>query len=235
MNRLHAAIAVCACATGCVTANNTPRHEPPPPPARPPAASTTSTTPSGAGTTSTSAPTPVHVGQNNATKPKREVQHLEVPIQSKNESELSGKVELTEVSGGVKVVVRVDNAAPGLHGVHITEFADCRGKNATSAGHHFNPDGHPHALPSQKQRHLGDLGNLLAKAPDGTGRLAVIVPRANLVVGAPRSFMNRALVVHAQVDDGKHPGGNSGQRIGCAELTIAAATARGDGKVVMAR
>jgi Cu-Zn family superoxide dismutase len=145
-------------------------------------------------------------------------------------------VELTEVSGGVKVVVRVDNVAPGLHGVHITEFADCSSKDATSAGHHFNPDDNPHARRSEEERHLGDLGNLQVKAPDRSGQLVVVVPQANLVAGAPRSFLNRALVVHADRDNGKHqPGGDSGQRIGCAELTIAAAKTQPSGKLVMAR
>lgn len=232
ITRLHAVLAVCVCATGCVTAYNPPRQ--PPPPARTPAAPAT---PAAGGSASgqTPAKKPKEM-PDHTKKPRREVEHLEVAIQSRNQSGLKGEVTLTDVRDGVRVVVRVDNVAPGRHGVHITEFADCNAKDAKSAGGHFNPDDNPHALPSEKKRHLGDLGNLLAKAPDGSGRLEIVVPRANLVVGAPRSLLNRALVVHADPDDGKQQaGGNSGKRIGCAELTIAAAKAQRSGKVVMAR
>lgn len=238
ITRLPAAVAVCVCVSGCVSSYTAPR-QPPPSHTRPPSASAT---PGGGASGQTQAHGPKESrdpkwsdGKTEPTKPKREVEHLEVEIQSKNKSRLLGKVKLTDVPGGVKVVVRVDNVKPGLHGVHITEFADCSAKDATSAGHHFNPDDNPHALPTEKKRHLGDLGNIVVKGPDGSGRLEIVVPRANLTVGAPRSLLNRALVVHADPDNGtQQPGGNSGERIGCAELTIAAAKTPPSGKLVMA-
>jgi len=158
-----------------------------------------------------------------------------VEIQGKSQSPLLGKAELTDVPGGVKVVVHLNHVKPGMHGVHIHEFPDCSADDAKSAGGHFNPEDKPHALPSEKKRHMGDLGNIVAKGPDGTARLEIVVPNANLVVGSSRSLLNRSLVVHADMDDGtQQPGGNSGKRIGCAELTIAAGKT-GPGRVVMAQ
>jgi len=145
---------------------------------------------------------------------------LEVAIEAKSGSGLTGKAELTEVDNGVKVVVDVKHIEPGFHGVHIHEIADCSAPDASSAGEHFNPEGHPHALPSDERKHLGDLGNLVAVGPDGQGRLEVVVPGATLEAGGSLSLLNRALVVHADRDTGEQPSGGSGARVGCAELTV---------------
>jgi superoxide dismutase, Cu-Zn family len=251
ITRLPAALALCVCASACVSSYNTPR---PAPPAQPPSASATASG-SGSGHTQATGPKatqdpkqqdPKHKdsepqdhkpadGTEDATNSKREVARLEVEIQGKSKSQLLGTAELTDVPGGVKVVVHLNHVKPGMHGVHIHEFPDCSADDARSAGGHFNPENKPHALPSEKKRHLGDLGNIVAKGPDGTGRLEIVVPEANLVVGSSRSLLNRSLVVHADMDDGtRQPGGNSGDRIGCAELTIAAGKT-GPGRVVRAQ
>lgn len=146
----------------------------------------------------------------------------EAQILAKSDSTLSGTVTLTPTEGGVVVVVDVTGVAPGKHGVHFHERADCSASDGTSAGGHFDPDGHDHALPSKSPRHLGDLGNIEVRA-DGTGRLEVTREGANLRAGDPRSFVGRGLVVHADEDDGGQPTGNAGERIGCAEIHAPAA------------
>ena len=245
ITRFPAALAVCVCASACVYSSARP-----PPPAQTPAASAP-TPGSGSGHTQATGPKATHDPKQHdpkqqgdhkpaddavdATNSKREVARLEVEIQGKSQSPLLGKAELTDVPGGVKVVVHLNHVKPGMHGVHIHEFPDCSADDAKSAGGHFNPEDKPHALPSEKKRHMGDLGNIVAKGPDGTARLEIVVPNANLVVGSSRSLLNRSLVVHADMDDGtQQPGGNSGKRIGCAELTIAAGKT-GPGRVVMAQ
>jgi len=241
MTRLHTALAVCVCVTGCVYSSA--RPTPPPPAAQHPTPPppVTSTTPSGSGSsgqaqTNTPKETqgPEHAADSAAdTKnPKRRVERLDVPIQAKGHSQLIGKVQLTDLPSGVKVVVKVDRIKPGLHGVFIHNFADCSGKDASSVGPHFNPDDKEHALPAGK-RHLGDLGNLVAQYPDGKGRLEVVVPHSSLAASGPRSVLNRALIIHAEEDDGtRQARANAGKPIGCAELTIAAAQTQPDGRVV---
>lgn len=148
---------------------------------------------------------------------------LKVPIEARSGSGISGKAELIEVDDGVMVVVQVKDMPPGWHGVHIHENADCSAPDASSAGEHFNPEGHPHALPSDERKHLGDLGNLVTVGPAGEGRLQVTVPGATLEPGDARSLVNRALVVHAERDTGEQPSGDAGARVGCAELKVSAA------------
>ncbi|MCW5835153.1 MAG: superoxide dismutase family protein [Labilithrix sp.] len=149
---------------------------------------------------------------------------VEVPLAARSGSALTGRAVLTEQRDGVHVVVEVAGISPGKHGTHIHEDPDCSAPDAKSAGAHYNPEGHPHGLPSSDARHIGDLGNLVV-GEDGEGRLDVVAPRASLRVGDPRSFVDRSLVVHAEPDDGSQPDGAAGARIGCGEI-------RRDGRAV---
>jgi Cu-Zn family superoxide dismutase len=142
---------------------------------------------------------------------------LEVRIEPKSGSKLGGIATFRETADGVRVVLDVHDVAPGKHGVHVHEKGDCSSADAKSAGEHFSPENHPHALPPDEPRHLGDFGNLEVKA-DGTGHLEVLAPHATLKGGDRHSFLDRALVVHAKTDDGSQPSGNSGERIGCGEI-----------------
>jgi Cu-Zn family superoxide dismutase len=143
---------------------------------------------------------------------------LEVPVQAKSKSKLSGKATLTETPEGVKIVLALENVAPpGDHGAHVHEKGDCSADDAASAGGHFNPGGHPHALPAGSPRHLGDLGNINI-GKDGKGTLEIVAAGANLKDGDPASFLGKSIIVHEKKDDGGQPTGNAGGRIGCAEI-----------------
>lgn len=139
---------------------------------------------------------------------------LEVALQAKSNSQLSGAATLSETAEGVKIVLSVENVAPGEHGAHVHENGDCSAPDAASAGSHYNPSSHPHALPASDPRHLGDLGNITVGA-DGKGTIEVVAPGANLKEGDPSSFLGRAIIVHEKQDDGGQPVGNAGGRIGC--------------------
>jgi Cu-Zn family superoxide dismutase len=95
----------------------------------------------------------------------------------------------------VKVVLKIGNAPPGLKGAHIHEKGDCSAKDGSSAGDHFNPEGHQHARPPDEPRHLGDLGNI-GVTPEGVGLLEIVVKGANLKPGDPKSFLDRAVIIH---------------------------------------
>jgi superoxide dismutase, Cu-Zn family len=142
---------------------------------------------------------------------------LEVAVQPKSGSQLSGKAALTETPEGVKVVLALEGVPPGEHGAHVHEKGDCSAPDGASAGGHFNPAGNPHALPTGNPRHLGDLGNITI-SPDGKGTLEIVAAGANLKEGDPNSFAGRAIIVHEKLDDGGQPTGNAGGRIGCAEI-----------------
>lgn len=171
---------------------------PPPPPAVEPAA----------------AETPAPKAEPEAAK-AAEPRMLQVKLEPKSGSKLSGSAMLMEVEGGVKVTLSVEGVTPGGdHGAHIHEKGDCSSPDGKSAGGHFNPAGNDHALPTTPKRHLGDLGNLTI-GKDGKGSLEITIPGANLKAGDPNSFAGKAVIVHAKKDDGGQPVGNAGDRIGC--------------------
>jgi superoxide dismutase, Cu-Zn family len=147
--------------------------------------------------------------------PAAEPRMLQVKLEAKSGSKLGGSAMLMEVDGGVKVTLSVEGVTPGgEHGAHVHEKGDCSAPDGASAGGHFNPAGHEHALPTVAKRHLGDLGNLMI-GKDGKGSLEITIPGANLKAGDPNSFAGRSIIVHAKKDDGGQPTGNAGGRIGC--------------------
>lgn len=142
---------------------------------------------------------------------------IDVPLQAKSGSSLSGNATLTETADGVKVELTLEHVPPGEHGAHVHETGDCSAPDGSSAGGHFNPSSNPHALPTNDPRHLGDLGNIEIGA-DGSGKIEIVAPGANLKEGDPNSFLGKAIIVHEKMDDGGQPTGNAGGRIGCGEI-----------------
>lgn len=135
-------------------------------------------------------------------------------IESKSGSKVTGRAAFTEVPGGTKVEVWIENATPGTHGLHIHEKGDCSDPEAKSAGGHFNPGGNPHAGPMEMKRHAGDLGNIEIKA-DGTGDLNITSDLLTVKAG-PNSVIGRSVVFHEKADDlTTQPTGNAGGRLGC--------------------
>lgn len=128
----------------------------------------------------------------------------------------SGTLTLTAEADGVRITGSLAGVAPGgTHGFHVHETGDCSAPDASSAGPHFNPGGHPHGHPGQGEHHAGDMPNLVA---DDAGALAVdvVVPGVTLGDGAEMDVLGRALVLHAKADDyATQPSGDSGARIAC--------------------
>ncbi len=136
---------------------------------------------------------------------------------AKSGSKVSGTVTLTDTGSGVDVVIALAGAKAGKHGAHVHETPDCSAPDAKSAGSHYNPDSHPHGLPTAPAHHIGDLGNIDVGS-DGKGKLEITMPGANLKQGDPHSFLGRSIIIHEKIDDGSQPVGNAGGRIGCVEL-----------------
>jgi superoxide dismutase, Cu-Zn family len=149
--------------------------------------------------------------------PAGSTRQIDVVLQAKSGSSLAGNATLTETAEGVEVALTIEHAPPGEHGAHVHEKGDCSAPDGSSAGGHFNPSAHPHALPTSDPRHLGDLGNIEVGA-DGTGKIDIVAPGANLKDGDPNSFVGKAIIVHEKKDDGGQPTGNAGGRIGCGEI-----------------
>jgi Cu-Zn family superoxide dismutase len=128
-----------------------------------------------------------------------------------------GQANLTEVSGGVRLVLEASGLPPGAHGVHLHAVGKCEPPGFASAGEHFNPQGKQHGLLNPSGAHAGDLPNLTVHA-DGKGRLETFTERVTLGTGSTSLFDDdgTALIIHAAPDDFRtDPAGNAGPRIAC--------------------
>ncbi len=81
---------------------------------------------------------------------------------------------------------------PGYHGFHVHQFGDLT-QSCKSAGGHFNPHNKEHGSPEDFNRHVGDLGNIIA---DENGEAVVDIQDYFLTMnGGPNSIIGRAVVV----------------------------------------
>ena len=90
--------------------------------------------------------------------PKKAIALL-IPTQGQ---QVRGTLMLQATEGGVHITGKVTVLTPGEHGFHIHEFGDLTSADGSAAGGHYNPDGHMHGGPDDKERHAGDLGNIKA-------------------------------------------------------------------------
>ena len=120
----------------------------------------------------------------------------------------------------MKVVADIEGLTPGQkHDFHIHQYGDCSAPDATSAGRHYNPDGHQHGLPDGENRHAGDLGNVQA---DQQGKAHYEITVTNIsIMGAKNPIIRRGVIVHAKVDVGGQPVGNAGARNACGVIGVA--------------
>ncbi|MEZ6090086.1 MAG: superoxide dismutase family protein [Pirellulaceae bacterium] len=124
------------------------------------------------------------------------------------DNEARGVVLFKEMDGMVYIKGKVINLTPGKHGFHIHMYGDLRAADGTSAGGHYDPDGHPHGGPDDQEHHAGDLGNIVANE-DGVAMIDMKTKsfKLHFVIG-------RAVVVHGGVDDLKsQPSGDAGPRV----------------------
>jgi len=127
----------------------------------------------------------------------------------------SGTVAFEQAGHSVTVTIDLGGLVPGTtHGFHVHETGDCSAPDGASAGGHFNPGGHDHALPATEARHAGDMGNVEA---DANGEVHVVRTFDNFSVGGGEmpAVLGRGVIVHASPDDGGQPTGNAGDRIAC--------------------
>jgi len=112
-----------------------------------------------------------------------------------------------------------------LHGFHIHEYGDMS-DDCESMCSHFNPYGKIHGCPGAKERHVGDLGNLITNS-NGIAHYNRIDDMIKLR-GTKANILGRGLIIHADEDDCGLGGtelslttGNSGKRIACAVIGYA--------------
>ncbi|GAU87857.1 SOD_CuZN4 [Ramazzottius varieornatus] len=136
------------------------------------------------------------------------------------DSPVKGVIHFEQSAAGapVKVTGEIKGLAPGEHGFHVHEFGDLT-NGCTSAGAHLNPHKKTHGAPQDTERHVGDLGNVIA---DSSGTVKVSIEDKMISLEGEHSIVGRAMVVHEKRDDlGKgndeesKKTGNAGGRLAC--------------------
>ncbi|XP_042900864.1 superoxide dismutase [Cu-Zn] [Parasteatoda tepidariorum] len=124
----------------------------------------------------------------------------------------------SSVTAPVTVTGEISGLTAGQHGFHVHEYGDLS-NGCRSAGGHYNPYGKNHGAPADEERHVGDLGNIVAGSD---GKAQVNIADSQLKLCGPHSILGRAIVIHAGQDDLGRGGnaeslrtGNAGGRVGC--------------------
>ncbi|OQV16439.1 putative Superoxide dismutase (Cu-Zn) [Hypsibius exemplaris] len=136
---------------------------------------------------------------------------------------VEGVVTMFQAAPDEKVVVdgTVTGLPPGKHGIHISQSGDMTGGCYVS-GQHYNPlNASHHGAPTDKIRHVADLGNIVADE-DGNAKFHFTDPVLSLYPTNPAFVIGRVLLVHETFDDlgrGENPpsllNGNAGGRLAC--------------------
>ncbi|KAJ2681863.1 Superoxide dismutase [Cu-Zn], partial [Coemansia sp. RSA 1285] len=160
--------------------------------------------------------------QNGPSTPK---QAPAVAVLKGDDASVNGVVTFTQANEGSPVTVKaeINGLKPGNHGFHVHVYGD-NTNGCTSAGPHFNPHGNTHGAPSDDNRHVGDLGNIVA-SESGAAKLDITDSQVSLF--GEHSVIGRTVVVHADEDDlgkGGHElsatTGNAGGRLACGVIGI---------------
>lgn len=134
-----------------------------------------------------------------------------------------GIVHFHEMDGKVMIHVEISGLEPNTtHGFHAHEYGDCSAPDGTTAGGHYNPENHPHALPPTMPRHAGDFGNVTA---NDHGMVDTVITVSNVSIAGPKNpLVGKGVILHAKPDDGGQPTGNAGARIACGVIGLAKPT-----------
>ena len=139
-------------------------------------------------------------------------------------SGVNGLVKLVHTEGQkCKISAHITGLKAGLHGFHIHVFGNLT-EGCKTAGPHFNPAGLTHGGPGITERHVGDLGNVIA-GEDGVGNFELEDEQVSLF--GEHTVYGRSFVVHADPDDLGQGGvelskttGNAGGRLACGVIGI---------------
>lgn len=140
-----------------------------------------------------------------------------VRLESKSESNATGKLLFREVDGLVTLEAKFMGLTPGTHAIHIHEKADCSSLDGKSAGGHWNPTFKDHGKwGDEKGYHKGDIGNIEVNE-NGNGKITM--ETIEWCIGCEdetKNIVGKAIIVHQGTDDFiTQPTGAAGARVSC--------------------
>jgi len=144
-------------------------------------------------------------------------------ITNKTIKKLNGYILFEEVDKKTKITINLTGLPKGKHGFHIHKSGDLRDSCKSLCGH-YNPYNKNHGDINDKERHVGDLGNI---EPNSKGFCKKIIYDKLVKLKGKYSVIGRSIVIHSNKDDlGKGNNkaslitGNAGKRIGCGVIGI---------------
>ncbi len=141
-------------------------------------------------------------------------------IGSTNDSGVTGTAVFIQNDDQITLMIEIQGASPGLHGVHIHENGDCSASDGSSAGGHWNPTDVMHGKWGEGEFHLGDIGNITV-GEDGTGSISLTTDLWEIGTGSDVDVVGKGIIVHADADDFiSQPSGAAGMRIGCGVIVL---------------
>lgn len=148
-----------------------------------------------------------------------DTKNLNLVLESKSNSKVSGTATFTEKNGKVIFVAQISGLQPGIHAIHIHEKSDCSAADGSSAGGHWNPTFKKHGKWGEGECHKGDIGNFTA---DEKGNGTITMTTDEWSIGgedATKDILGKGLIVHQGADDFiSQPAGNAGARIACSAI-----------------
>jgi len=115
-----------------------------------------------------------------------------------SETGVRGAVEFVQNDSETCIIrYNVAGLTAGKHGFHIHELADFS-QGCVSAKGHYNPFGRDHGGPKDEERHVGDLGNIVA---DQEGKAVGEMTDHLIKLFGDTSIVGRSVMVHAGEDD----------------------------------
>tara|TARA_B100001248_G_scaffold140249_1_gene105334 strand:- start:4520 stop:4981 length:462 start_codon:yes stop_codon:yes gene_type:complete len=139
-------------------------------------------------------------------------------------SKIKGYIKLEQKlkQNKTKISIRLKGLT-GTHALHIHECGDLT-KGCDSACAHYNPHNKNHGGPNDKERHVGDLGNIKFNSKKECN---IDIEDRLIKLRGKYSVIGRSFVIHEGIDDLGKGGnaeslrtGNAGKRIGCGIIGI---------------
>jgi Cu-Zn family superoxide dismutase len=148
-----------------------------------------------------------------------ESKKLNLVLEAKSNSQVSGTATFAEKEGKVTFVAKVSGLQPGIHAIHIHEKSDCAASDGSSAGGHWNPTFKKHGKWGEGEYHKGDIGNFTADAK-GNGTITFITDEWSIGGEDPtKDILGKSIIIHQGTDDFiTQPTGNAGARVACSAI-----------------
>lgn len=148
------------------------------------------------------------------------IESLQIGLNPKSGSNVTGTVLFTQSENGVRMVAKIQGLSVGKHAIHLHEKSDCSSLDGKSTGGHWNPTAQPHGKwGNTNGYHKGDIGNFMVNDVNVTS-LSFQTDEWCIGCGNPaKDILGKAVIVHQGEDDyTSQPSGAAGSRVSCAGI-----------------